>query len=184
MAEPDNTPVRDEFRVEDRLRIAEVLRRYCRAIDRIDMPLLATVFAGDAIIDKGDGLVAVADFISEVGTRHPSVPRTSHMVMNELIDFTGPDSAFVESWCLAVEQRPVGDGTSPDIDHVFRVRYGDEFQRLRGEWKIGRRMYVIDHVMSAPVAHDLLPDNGGRYEGVRGPEDPISRARNAFIARD
>ena len=50
-----------------------------------------------------------------VAQRHPTVPRASHMVTNHLIDFTVPDDAFVESWCLAIEQHPAaGDGASID----------------------------------------------------------------------
>ncbi|OJY53842.1 MAG: hypothetical protein BGP17_07315 [Sphingomonas sp. 67-41] len=162
-------------RIVDRMQIAERLCLYCRAIDRIDIGLLATVFLSDAVIDKGDGAVPVACFIANVAARHPGVPRASHMVTHHLIDFTAPEAAFVESWCLAIEQHPAADG--PTIDRVYRVRYGDRFARREGEWRIAHRTFVVDHVMSVPVDPALAPDMGGRYEGRRGPDDVISQLR-------
>src|SRR3546814_5041871 len=83
-------------RIADRLQIQEVLYRYCRAIDRIQTDILASVFHPDAIVDKGDDRGSVTDFIAAVAARHPGVPHASHMVTNMLIDFLGVDSAFVE----------------------------------------------------------------------------------------
>lgn len=157
------------------MQIAERLYLYCRAIDRIDIDLLATVFHPDAVIDKGDGEVPVAAFIATVAARHPGVPRASHMVTNHLIEFTGTDAAFVESWCLAIEQHPGADG--PNIDRVYRVRYGDRFDRQAGEWRIAHRTFVVDHVMSVPVDPALTPDMGGRFEGRRDRDDAIERLR-------
>lgn len=172
------------FRAEDRMKIADVLSRYCRAIDRLDMALLATVFMPDAAIDKGAGGCPVAAFIADVAHRHAGVPRTSHMVTNQQIDFLGANRAFVESWCLAVEEHLPVDGQRPSIDHVHRVRYGDLFVRHEGNWRIASRTYVTDHVMSAPVRADLLPASDGRHQGVRGPGDPITMLRNAAMAGD
>ena len=170
-----------DYRVEDRLRIAEVLYIYCRAIDRIDMTLLATVFEADAMIDKGAGPFTVADFIADVSTRHPTVPRTSHMVNNHLIDFVGPDEAFVESWCLAVEQHPPHDAADATIDHVYRVRYADGFRKSAGIWRIANRTFIIDHVMSVPSNPVLLPPLDKRGQGVRGPGDRASVLRREAL---
>ncbi|PJI89483.1 nuclear transport factor 2 family protein [Sphingomonas koreensis] len=162
-------------RIVDRLQIEEQLYLYCRAIDRIDMALLASVFHPDAIIDKGDGAVPVADFIATVAARHPGVPRASHMVANHLIEFTAADTAFVESWCLAVEQHR---GT-PAVDRIYRVRYGDSFARGDGGWRIAHRSFVVDHVLNAPVDPALILDMGGRHEGRRDLDDVIERLRRS-----
>src|SRR3546814_15519030 len=70
-------------RIADRLQIQEVLYRYCRAIDRIQTYILASVFHPDAIVDKGDDRGSVTDFIAAVAARHPGVPHASHMVRSE-----------------------------------------------------------------------------------------------------
>src|SRR3546814_16261302 len=84
-------------RIADRLQIQEVLYRYCRAIDRIQTDILASVFHPDAIVDKGDDRASVTDFISAVAAPHPSVPPSSPMVTNMLLDFLAVDRPYVET---------------------------------------------------------------------------------------
>ncbi len=157
-------------RVVDRLQIQEVLYRYCRAIDRIQVDLLDDVFHPDAIVDKGDGGVPMATWRANVAVRHPTVPRASHMITNFLIDFIGPDSAFVETCCLAVEQHPSKTG-GDTIDWIYRVRYGDRFERRDGQWRIAHRTFVMDHTMG--VAVQMATNLTGRYPARRDATDPI-----------
>lgn len=164
-------------RVADRLQITEVLYRYCRAIDRIQPRDLATkVFHADAVISKGDP-VPVAEFIAQVAERHPGVPKASHMVMNPIVEFTGPDSAFVESWCLALERHPPAGDETRTIDRIFRVRYGDLFERRDGRWLIASRTFVMDHVLSVPFDPSLEPLASLRLEGQRNAGDPLMQLR-------
>lgn len=164
-------------RLNSRVAIQDVLHRYCRAIDRIQPDLLATVFHSDALIDNGPYKGNVGGFIANVAERHPTVPYASHMVMNELIDFLGTDKAFVESWCLAMEQHMPVEGKAHRTDHVIRVRYGDIFERRSGEWRIAHRMTVIDHMMSVPTDPTIAPDFGERIWGRRDKDDPVIKMR-------
>ena len=173
-----------DYRVEDRLKITEVLYAYCRGVDRIDLDVLRDVFEPDAKIAKGNGEVALPDWLIYIAEKHPAIPRTSHMVTNYLIDFTGADSAFVESWCLAVEQHPASGPNGEDVDHVVRVRYADSFKLRDGTWRIATRAYIMDHVMSAIVRDDLIPDFGLRYQGIRGPADLASTQRRKALGLD
>ena len=166
-------------RVVDRLQIQEILYRYCRAIDRIQMDILASVFHTDAGISRNGTPFPVADFIAEVAKRHPTVPKASHMVTSFLIDFTGPDSAFCESWCLAVEQRPNDGDPSQSTDHVVRVRYGDKFERRDGVWRIAERTFIVDHVMAVPTNSAHLLDFSDRLAARRDSEDHILKLRRA-----
>jgi len=168
-------------RVADRMQIHEVLYRYCRAIDRIAVAQLeAEVFHSDALIDKTGSPVPLADWMAEVARRHPTVPRASHMVTNPIVDFTGVDTAFVESWCLASERHPHEGGAT---DRVFRVRYGDKFERRDGRWKIASRTFVMDHVISMPLDPVLDPPAGQRLDGRRDADDPIMRLRAGLPVR-
>lgn len=164
-------------RVADRLQITEVLYRYCRAIDRIQPGDLATlVFHPDAQVDKGDP-VPVAEFIATVAARHPGVPKASHMVMNPIVEFTGPDSAFVESWCLALERQVPKADEPRTIDRVFRVRYGDRFERRGGRWLIAYRAFAMDHELSVVFDPALQSSLGSRLEGQRNSSDPLMKMR-------
>lgn len=167
-------------RIADRLEIESVLRRYCRAVDRIQTKDLAAVFHPDAVIDNGHFRGDTEAFVANVAGRHPGVPFASHMVMNALIDFLGPDRAFVESWCLALEQHPPATEGGPPIDRVHRVRYGDIFERRAGEWRIASRTVVFDHVMSVPAPPELAPPIAGRIMGRRDADDPLVKARRAL----
>jgi len=164
-------------RVADRMQITEVLHHYCRAIDRIQPGDLASkVFHPDAIVDKGDP-VPVAEFIAYVEQRHPGVPTASHMSMNAIVEFTGQDSAFVESWCLAVERQPPAGDNDAGSDIVVRVRYGDHFERRGGRWLIARRTFVLDHMIRLPADPTLQPPGASIFQGKRDASDPLMRIR-------
>jgi hypothetical protein len=161
-------------RLADRGQIAEVLYRYCRAIDRIQADhLIGPVFHVDALIDKTGTPGPVAEWAAVVAARHPGVPAASHMVTNILIDFLGPDSAFVESWCLAVERHPATPSEPREIDRIYRVRYADRFERRADRaWRIASRTFLTDHVMAVP--RDPAPDPLGanRLTTRRDADDP------------
>lgn len=162
----------------DRAEIEDVLYRYCRGVDRIQLDVLASVFHPDAIIDYGAVKRTAEEFVAYVGEKHPGVPFASHMVTNKLIEFVGPERAFVESWCLAIErQPPPNEGDEFEIDRVFRVRYGDIFDKRDAAWRISKRMTVIDHVMSVVVDPALQPPASGRLEGRRNGDDPVMKMR-------
>lgn len=166
----------------DRLQIHDVLYRYCRAIDRMQWGLLVDeVFHPDALIDKTGDPVPLAQWMAEVAQRHPGVPKASHMVMNPIVEFTGRDVAFVESGCLASERHLAGDGG--DVDRFFRVRYGDVFERRQGRWRIARRSFVMDHLISVPFDPLLASPVGACQEGRRDADDPLLRLRATLLAR-
>jgi hypothetical protein len=166
-------------RLADRLQIQEVLYRYCAAIDRIQPgALIDNVFHADAMIDKSGAPYPVAEFVATVAARHPGVPSASHMVTNVLIDFLDQDRAFVESWCLALERHPPAGEESRTVDRVYRVRYGDWFERRGdGGWRIASRTFVTDHIASGGVDFALDPPAAGRIVGQRNAHDPIVRMR-------
>lgn len=165
-------------RIADRLQISDVLYRYCSAIDRIQPDaLMDRVFHADALIDKTGAPYPVADFVAHVAARHPGVPNASHMVTNMLIDFVDDDTAFVESWCIALERHPPVAPETRTVDRVYRVRYGDRFERRDGVWRIALRTFVIDHILSSVADFALDPPHGGRIDGRRDADDALVRLR-------
>lgn len=86
--------------LSDRLEINELLTRYARAVDRKDWDLYSQVFTPDADIDytsaggiKGD-TETQAKWLADALAQFPA---TQHMIANVGIEFTGDDTANVES---------------------------------------------------------------------------------------
>ena len=166
-------------RLSDRAQIQEVLYRYCAAIDRIQPDaLLRNVFHDDALIDKTGEPYPVGQFVEQVAARHPGVPIATHMITTFLVDFLGDNAAFVESWGLALERHPPVAPHTEAVDRVYRVRYGDLFER-RGPigWRIAKRTFVTDHVLSMIADPGLAPDLGASTRGARDRSDPLVRMR-------
>jgi hypothetical protein len=137
----------------DKQAIAEVLSRYCHAVDRIDPELGSKIWHPDATahyegIFEGTG----QDLMAFVFEAHRLTDATSHQLANILIDLDG-DQATAESYVHAC----IRSGGS---DIVVRGRYSDALSRRDGEWRIDDRRYRHDLVQVFPVAE--VPDRGDR----------------------
>ena len=137
--------------------IEQVVRRYCRGIDRLDEDLIRSVYHEDAFDDhgvyQGDGRGFAAFIVPLLRDAYRS---TTHAVHNCLIDVHGTgdgDAADAESYCIAYHDRtdPAGDRS---LD-VFACRYVDRFERRSGRWAIVRRVVVHDWNAVLPVAGDF-----------------------------
>lgn len=158
----------------DKQEITDILLLYCRAIDRRDFDLLRRLYWPDAIDDHAVLRGTVEDFIAY------SIPFlegvvTAHMVSNVLIDMTGPDSAFSESYFSALHDLPGERGAR--LERTVGGRYLDGFERRRGEWRIASRTVAIDWYRETPATSVW---DSGRYAGLanRGgpmPGDPLYR---------
>ncbi len=163
----------------DRQAIADVLHRYCRALDRRDFALLRRVYWPDAVDDHAVMRGTVGEFITY------SIPFlndvvTSHMVTNVLIEFATTHEAYCECYFSALHDLP---GTGDDAGRVERTvggRYVDRFEYREeegGEWRIAARTVVIDWYREG--ASSSVWDHG-RYANLpnRGgvkPDDPLYR---------
>ncbi|MGI8927565.1 MAG: nuclear transport factor 2 family protein [Tepidiformaceae bacterium] len=121
--------------------IRDVLAAYCRAIDRMDAELLASVYHPDATDDHGayKGLAAgFVDWVMPILARFDS---TTHFSGNSLIRVDG-DVAHSESYTIAYHRRDRSGGGKEDW--ILAVRYVDRFELRQGAWKIARRVCVFD----------------------------------------
>lgn len=157
----------------DKQAIAEVLYRRARAGDRADAELAHACYHPGATERHGvfDGLAT--DFIDVVSFTRPRegnpMKGMLHVVTNILVDFKGPDDAFVEcyhvAWCQMV------DGT----DAMIGGRYLDTFGRRDGKWAIMHRDVIFDFSRMDPETAkfwDKHPAKEFLY-GKRGPDDPL-----------
>ena len=99
--------------------------------------------------------------------------RTFHSLSNMLIDLKG-DHAEAETYCTAYHEVAGPDGL---IEMVVGGRYLDRLEKRGGEWKIARRLYVMDWNRNVPSTCQW---DEGLYatltnRGARKPDDPLYR---------
>lgn len=147
--------------------IRDVLRAYCRGLDRMDRVLAETVWHPGGTADYGPGYQGSGTgFLDFVWEYHAAFATHSHMLGNELVQVnldsaTASSEAYVAVWLRTAEQ----DGMVTDLFH--RGRYVDSWSRRGGTWAIDHRMYVGDlvhearHALSAAAAG---PANWGTRE--------------------
>lgn len=89
-----------------RAQIHDVLLRYCRGLDRVDMDLVRNAFHEDAWVQFPASLHVgpVEGFLEFLTAEMPRFVRTMHFLGNSLIEFDGPDVAHVETYLQADHQ--------------------------------------------------------------------------------
>src|SRR5438477_5687004 len=88
--------------------IRDVLCRYCRGVDRRDWSLVRGAFHPDAYDDHGVYRGNVDGFIDFLAERHAFVTMSMHHIGNVLVEFSGPDRAMAETYCLAFQRYAPG----------------------------------------------------------------------------
>ncbi|MWA03218.1 nuclear transport factor 2 family protein [Actinomadura sp. LD22] len=177
----------------DRQEIERVLRRYCRAIDRLDLDLLRSVYHPDATDAHGTfegDAHEFAEFIVDRIRRQTSYG--FHTVTNAIIEVDG-DRATSESSYFGYHRIPGGwdsvsaffgegyaasakaDGAlDQEHEYVCGGRYLDRFARRDGTWRILRRRITNEWNQCRPSAH-LLEGGRAAYDlpGARDRTDPV-----------
>lgn len=150
--------------VADRMAITDKIYRYCRSVDRLDVPVGHSVFHEDSHADFGASYVGSGrgwiDFICE---EHRKFLHHSHQVTNVIIEIDG-NRAGSESYVYASLQRRNGDKV---IQHEFWARYIDKWSKRDGDWAIDRRDCVVDYGAVREVTP--LPGNA---RSARDSSDP------------
>ena len=155
----------------DREAIRECIYRYCRAIDRCDFELLASVYWPDAVEEHDPFFGSIADFMEFTKTILKTMDQTSHLVGNILIDIKG-DTAFVETYVRAYHRLSRANGER--YDFVTASRYLDVMKRADDEWRISRRKVSRDWYREYQDSADWEADVFGKpfKPGTRFPDDP------------
>ena len=132
----------------DRDDIRQVILRYCRGMDRLDLDLIRSCYFDDAIDDHGRFVGKAEDFIQWATTATGHFPMQQHAVLNHVCDLDG-DDAYTETYyiCSNINSAP---------PHILSLgRYIDHFQRREGEWRIANRVALIERnleMSDSPVA--------------------------------
>jgi hypothetical protein len=184
-------------RMLDRQDIHDVIVTYCRAIDRLDAGLFASMFWEDGGYSTASGAVVRAAepaFVQNIldDTMRRSYSQTQHFISNVRFDFDGADVANTEAYLHAFHrsytsgerlESIVGKSQLTDraldpairYDIVVAGRYLDRFERRRGAWKISTRRLILDWTSIMPSTEWGTADSavgGFCWLGERGPSDP------------
>jgi len=152
--------------MQDRYLIEQVLRRYCRGVDRGDAELIRSVYHEDATDDhggfKGKGIDFADRVVAGMSQRGAA---TMHNLHQTNIRFEGA-TAWVETYFTA-RHRVIIDGAT----HLetFGGRYADRFERRSGEWKIAHRVVVYDWSKIEAVTREYPHD--AFVQGQRSHDD-------------
>ena len=146
-----------------RQKVYDVLTRYCRALDRCDIDLMRSVYWEDGIDDHGVFSGNAAEFaefiISEIQNWFEI---TMHAIMNVHMEIEG-DVACTESYLFAYHKVR---GDKAKVEEIFGSRYLEQFdwsrveglphhfffggryvdrlERRGDEWRIAKRVVVMD----------------------------------------
>jgi hypothetical protein len=151
--------------------IRDVLLRYARGIDRLDLDLVRSCYHDDAHDDHGAFRGDLEGFLAWVGDVLTYFDSTMHFIGNQLIEVDGV-VAHAESYCVAYHRRGAHDGEEP-YDLVTALRYVDRLERRGDRWRIADRVCVFDWSRRDPVVGEWAMD--GAVRGRRGPDDPVWR---------
>jgi hypothetical protein len=178
-------------RLEDRFRIEQVMRRWARAVDRRDWPLVRSVFHPDATDDHGMYKGGIDGLLDWLDARHAWISKSMHVLGNISIEFAGPDLSLCESYVVAYQQYDASAGADPGhikaalgervepadlpIDVVMPARYVDEVTRRDGVWRISNRVTIFEGRYF--LAADDIPLDPAWTVGRRDKSDPLYVAR-------
>lgn len=163
-----------------RAQIHDVLLRYCRGLDRVDMELVRGAFHEDASIDFPESLHkgSVDGFLAFLSAEMPRFVRTMHFLGNSLIEFDGPDIAHVETYLTADHQGSERHHWKGETVKLW-ARYLDRFEKRDGVWLIGRRALRVEWMYRYP-ADGWFDDHPDASVGTRDGTDPSLRPVAGF----
>src|SRR5262245_18797701 len=180
-------------RVSDRLAIADLMGRWSRAVDRLDLDQVSDFFWPDAtddhIVFKGD----IGGLVEWIRERHKAIEFSSHLIANMVIEFATTTSALVETYVFTTQRYRAGTadkvpvaGELPDfapdarIDSLVHARYIDRFEKRDGLWRIAKRTSVFEwiHLLDVQSEHFLLKPEWN--PGRRDHDDPLFAERTAM----
>ena len=144
----------------DRQAIAQMLYLYCRAMDRMDLPLGYSIWHEDGTADYGEGIFhgTGRGFVDFAAKAHAGMVTHSHQVTAIIIDLDG-DRAASESYVTAALRIKDGDRL---LETTTRGRYLDRWSHRGGRWAIDRRIYVHDLDDTREVQPTSIPPRSAR----------------------
>jgi SnoaL-like domain len=146
--------------IADRRAITDLIYRYCRSVDRLDIPLGHSIWHEDGYADYGAEFYqgpgkGVIDLIcrQHLGTLHHS-----HQISNILIELEG-DRAASEAYCNMSMRLMKAEKL---LQITVWSRYIDQWSRRAQRWGLDRRVTVRDFDEIREVTEIQRYDRGRR----------------------
>ncbi|NGY03368.1 nuclear transport factor 2 family protein [Solimonas terrae] len=126
----------------DRQAIADLIHRYCRAVDRLDIPLGHSIWHEDGVADYGADVYQGPGrgVIDHICAQHRHTLQHSHQVSNLIIELDG-DRAASEAYVTANLRMRHGEQLR---QITVWGRYVDQWSRREGRWGLDRRISIRD----------------------------------------
>lgn len=153
--------------------IYEVVARYCRGIDRLDLDLVRSAYHPGAYDHHTGFDGTVEEYLQWVGRALPRLAGTTHIIGNHLAEVRD-DRAVAETYGTAVHWgAPLDD---PRMNFTSGFRYIDRMQRRDGRWAIVERWAVREWTRSD--AGRLVTREAPGPSSSRDGADPLHLARD------
>jgi hypothetical protein len=146
--------------VADRQAITDLIYRYCRSVDRLDIPLGHSIWHQDGYADYGAAVYQGngRGVIDHICAQHRHTLHHSHQVSNIIIDLDG-DRAGSESYVTACLRVRRGE----QLKHMtVWGRYIDQWSRRDGRWGLDKRISIRDFDEVRDVTAMYEHDTGRR----------------------
>ncbi|NMM86561.1 hypothetical protein B2J88_19695 [Rhodococcus sp. SRB_17] len=167
----------DSSRLVDRAEIADVVNRFCHAVDRNRWELMASVFHEDGKTVFIGNELPWQKMVENARVSMGSLERTHHQTGNMLFSFDG-DVAEVETYVTAYHRVPstapahaFWDGRNEDYEGVAGGRYIDRFERRDGRWLMVEHRTFVEWRHDHDVAEGSLAQTPSSMRGQRGDAD-------------
>lgn len=180
----------------DRQEIEQVLKLYCRAIDRLDADLLRSIYHPDGVDDHGNfsgNAHEFVDFIME--ELRQTTLYGFHTVTQSIIDVQGSIAAaestyigyhringewddvcgfFGESYAAEARRRNL---LGREHEYICGGRYIDRLEKRDGNWKVLRRKITNEWNQCQVASHifDEGKPKSFNLPGARDRSDPVYR---------
>lgn len=174
--------------LRDRAEIQDCLCRYARGVDRGDWSLVRATYHPDAYDQHGDFAGDIDGLLAWLEQRFAGVDNSMHFLGNCLIEFAGANHAFAETYFTSrrlreptsAEARALGLSPADRICREAWGRYADHFERRAGQWRVARRLVVLE-TSHLSVALGGKRGASGSW-GSRNGADSIYACRAAVFA--
>jgi hypothetical protein len=152
-------------------RISDVLRRYCRGIDRRDFGLVRSCYHPDATDDHGEYRGGLDGFLAYCEAGLAKFESTMHFLGHILID-VDRGAARSEAYAVAYHRLPATN-SKPRRDFVVGFRYLDDFENRDAAWRIAARVCAFEWSRLDPVTPDTRPFPATYTRGRRDGKDLV-----------
>ena len=151
--------------------IRQVLARYCRGIDRLDLGLARSCYHDDAVDEHGSFTGGPDEYVAWVGKLLRRYAMTMHFLSGSSIE-RSDDVALVETYGMSFHRSGPDEAGDAKLNLMTGFRFVDRFERRADEWRIAHRVAVTEW--------SRIDDEPGRWpvpamlrHGTRDATDPV-----------